>query len=205
MKQNMIRLALGITLISAFAASAQDLKEYKSKPGGDTKARVEGTSNIHDWWVESKMIAGSMKLDAAALAKGTPGKLQAELKVIIRVSSMHSSSGSSMDDVMYKQMEVENDPDFQRIVYILKELELKKAPGDLLAKGDLIIHGVTNTISMPVTLEKDSEDLIFSSTIDMKMTDFKIAPPCLNLLAMKIETGDKIKVIIRWRVTPMVK
>ena len=134
------------------------------------------------------------------MAKGAPGKIAAEVKVIIPVKSLHSSSGAPMDDVMYERMEVEKSQDFGKIVYMLKELELKKAPGDFASKGDLIIHGVTNTIEMPVTIKKVDDDFKITGSIKIKMTSFKIEPPTLNIGVMKITTGDEINVSVSWRV-----
>lgn len=204
--KKMIRIAIGMALVSALSVSAQTLKNFKSKPGEDTKARVEGTSNIHDWYVEGKLISGILNIDEAALGKS--GKAAAEVKVIIPVKSLHSSSGAKMDDVMWEHMDVDKGGDNMKIQYILEELTVKKpAAGNAAAecdsKGSLIIHGVTNKIDMPITIQKVEDDnLKIVGEVKLKITAFNIKPPSPALAMGLIKTGDDIKVIINWRVAP---
>ncbi|MEI7728179.1 MAG: YceI family protein [Verrucomicrobiota bacterium] len=208
MKKQIIRITMSLALVSALTASAQ-VRDFKSKPGEDTKARVEGTSNIHDWWVEGKLISGLLKLDDAALAK--VGKVAGEAKVIIPINTLHSSSGAKMDDVMYEHMEVEKQPEFRKIMYLLEELTVKKpatatTAAECDSKGSLVIHGVTNKIDMPITIQKVEEDnLKISGTVSLKITQFGIKPPSPALAMGLIKTGDDIKVIVNWRVAPVAK
>ena len=46
---------------------------YKSKFGSSVK--IDGDSSVHKWKVESKLIGGTIDVNAAALGK--PGKLDA--------------------------------------------------------------------------------------------------------------------------------
>jgi len=210
MKNIITRTIIGLTLAVALTASAQTLTEYKAKPPG--KARVEGTSSIHDWWVEGQIISGLFSVDKETLLKGQPGDVKATAKVIIPISSLHSSSGSAMDSVMYDYMEVEKQADYRRIVYMLDSLKIAKAPakaGDPIecaSRGDLIIHGVTNKIDMPVTIQPVEDDcLLIKGQIKLKMTSFKIKPPEPKIGLGLIKTGDDINVSVEWKVAPAKK
>ena len=99
---------------------------------------------------------------------------------------------------MYHMMSYTNYP---KIVYRLNELTLKEAPKDKTApylfdsKGELEVAGVTNTISMPVTVVPlEGGRVKISGTIGLKMTDFKIEPA--NIIVAK--TGNDVKVKFDW-------
>ena len=57
---------------------------YKSKFGSSVK--IDGDSSVHKWKVESKLIGGTIDVNAAALGK--PGKLAAKATVFIPVRSL---------------------------------------------------------------------------------------------------------------------
>jgi len=210
MKNIITRTIIGLTLAVALTASAQTLTEYKAKPPG--KARVEGTSSIHDWWVEGQIISGLFSVDKETLLKGQPGDVKATASAIIPISSLHSSSGSPMDSVMYDHMEIEKQASYRRIVYTLDSLKITKAPAkagdpiECVSKGDLVIHGVTNKIDMPVTIQPVEDDcLLIKGQIKLKMTSFNIKPPEPKIGLGLIKTGDDINVSIEWKVAPVKK
>ena len=71
------------------------------------------------------------------------------------------------------------------------------------AIGELTIHGVTKTITMPVTIEKKDGKLKIIGSTPLKMGDFKVEPPKLSILGMgSITTGDDIKVSFEWLTAP---
>src|ERR1017187_246435 len=181
-----------------------------------SKMRIEGTSNIHDWQVESPFIAGFMEVGASFPTEPgqavTPGKVEAKAEVFIQVRSLKSLEkdgkpySDKMDEVMWEHMkETEN----KRIVYRLTELALKEAakakdaPYVFEAKGDLAVAGVTNKITMMVNvLPLGEKKLKITGTTNLKMTDFKIEPPAPAIAMGMIKTGDDVKLIFEWRLSP---
>ena len=177
-----------------------------------SKMRIEGTSNIHDWQVESPIIGGMMEVGPNfPLEPGqaaTPGKVEAKAEVFIQVRMLKSIEKDgkpymdSMDAVMWEHMrETEN----KKIVYRLSELTLKEAakakdaPYLFEAKGDLAVAGVTNKITMTVSvLPLGEKKLKITGTTSLKMTDFKIEPPSPKLAMGLIKTGDDVKLIFEW-------
>jgi hypothetical protein len=199
-------------LAKAAVPAPENIAEFKSKPGG-SKVRMEGTSTIHDWYAESGMISGLLKIDKTALAQPKPGPVYAVVKTLIPVSSLKSSSGAPMDAVMFgpKGFETEKGADYQKIIYNLETLVVKKAPanpGDPIecdSRGDLVIHTVTNKIDMPVTITKDDAGgLLIKGRVKTKMSAFGIPPVEVTVVA-KIVTGDEVDVIIEWKLAPIVK
>jgi hypothetical protein len=177
-----------------------------------SKMRIEGTSNIHDWQVESPFIGGMLEVGANfPLDPGqavTPGKVEAKGDVFIQVRSLKSvekdgkAYSDKMDEVMWEHMrETEN----KRIVYHLTELTLKEAakakdaPYVFEAKGDLAVAGVTNQLTMTVNvLPLGDKKLKVTGATNLKMTSFKIDPPAPKIALGMIKTGDDVKLIFEW-------
>lgn len=177
---------LTAVLVAALPAVADS---YKARPGSSIK--IAGTSNIHDWTVESKLIGGSMELKGD-LAKA--GKVDATAEAKISVRSIKSDK-KAMDDIMHAAMKVEQNP---TVVFTLKELT---AQGDLKfeAKGELTLAGVTKEVKFPVTMEKvEGDQLKVKGVLDTKMTDFGIQPPAPNIPGNPIKTADEVKVTFEW-------
>lgn len=173
-------------LIGALPAVADS---YKARPGSSIK--IAGTSNIHDWTVESKLIGGSMELKGD-LAKA--GKVDATAEAKISVRSIKSDK-KAMDDIMHAALKVE---EHKAIIFKLKTLTAK---GDLKfdAVGDLTVAGVTKEVKFPVTMEKvEGDQMKVKGVLDTKMTDFGIQPPAPNIPGNPIKTADEVKVTFEW-------
>jgi hypothetical protein len=197
--------------VKAAVPAPENLADFKSKPG--SKVRMEGTSTIHDWYADGSIISGLLKIDKAALAQPKPGPVYAVVKTMIPISSLKSSSGAPMDAVMFgpKGFDTEKGSEYQRIVYNLETLEIKKAPanpGDPLecvSQGNLVIHGVTNKVELPITITKDDAGgLLIKGRVKLKMSSFGI-PPVTVKVVVEIVTGDEVDVMFEWKLVPNVK
>ena len=194
--------SIAVSLALALSLPAQNLTKFESKPG--TKLKMDGTSNIHDWTVESGIVAGAMELDSAFIAKPTeakPGKIAAKVEATIPVRSLRSTKSKAMDDRMYQAMKL---PQHPRIEYRLTELTLKETPksanGPFVfdSTGNLTVSGVTNKVSFPVTMTRTDKTMKTTGTTSVKMTSFGITPPALNLAIAAIRTGDEVKITFDW-------
>jgi hypothetical protein len=222
-KHTLIAGTLTLTLLAALSLQAADQKTVYSARSG-SKMRIEGTSNIHDWQVESSIIGGMMEVGPGFPTEpgmaATPGKMDAKAEAFITVRSLKSIEkdgrpySDAMDGVMYEHMKAAEDPTtkkipYPRIEYRLSELVLKETPKAkdgayvFSAKGDLAVAGVTNKIEMPVNVTPmGDKKLKVTGTITIKMTDFKIEPPAPKLAFGLIKTGDPVKLIFEWIVAP---
>jgi hypothetical protein len=203
-------LLCALSLLGACSLPAADeLVHYDAKPG--SKLKLEGTSTIHDWKMEGQIIGGFLELDKdfqpPSPTAATPklGKVNARAQASIPVRSLRSGT-DRMDEVMKETMK---EPQFKRIEYRLTEMVLKPAsspagPYQFETKGDLTIAGVTNKISMPVTMEAlDKTRLKISSSTSLKMTDYGVKPPAPSILGLSpIKTGDDVKVSFEWLIAP---
>lgn len=193
---------------AAAQASAQSVR-YDTRPGAG-KVKIDGTSSIHAWSMESPVIGGSIEADAgfpeSALKGGAAAK--PKVKVIVPVRTLKSYN-KKMDEVYQEHME---EPKFKNMEFELTELKAKgSAPKDgkceFDAVGNMTIHGVTKPITMPVTIEKSEVEaagkkvgqLKIAGEITLKMSDYGVKPPNPNIGGMgQITTGDEIKVAFEW-------
>jgi len=201
-----------ILIAAGVSASAAEMTKYYAKSG--SKMRMEGTSNIHDWQVEGTLIGGYFEVGpgfpAEPGAAATPSKIEAHAEPFIMVRSLKSIEkdgkpySDKMDEVMYEKLKAQENP---KIVYHLEEFTLKEAakskdaPYVCEAKGQLVVAGVTNQVTMPVNvLPLGGNKLKISGTTTIKMTDFKIDPPAPKIALGMIKTGDEVKLIFDWMV-----
>jgi hypothetical protein len=181
---------------------------FDSKPGSNV--RIEGTSSIHDWQVTGKLIGGYLEVGAGfptnATAPARPGKVEVRGEIFIPVRSMKSITkegnaySTAMDDIMYEKF---LDQKYPKIHYRIRELELKTTPAGaglpfvFESKGELVVAGVTNPISMPVNITLPAENTIkVVGNTAVKMTQFNIKPP--EPVNMLIKTGDDVKLFFEW-------
>ena len=191
------RLALPVLLALPLCV-AENWARYDALPTG-SKAKLDGTSTIHDWTVESRLIAGNVEFDSGFnLDQPAPGKVTAHCVVTIPARQLKSDS-TKMDTVMYEHLKQK---DYPRIEYRLTEMTLKEAPKTpdtpfmFETQGELAVAGVTNKVQMPVTMTRAGKDqLKFTGSTSVKMTSFGIQPPTLVGI---LSTGDDVKISFEW-------
>src|SRR5688572_9489061 len=188
---------LALLLLSAVALSAQ--VRYQSVPG--SKFKIDGTSTVHDWTVESGIVGGFIEFESEAVldpAKPVNGEVKAKVEVTMGVVNLKSGK-KAMDEFMHETLKVKDHP---RIKYVLKELKAQsRKAGEPLkfdSKGDLTVAGVTKPIDMVVTLVPEGNKLKATGSKQLKMTDFGMKPPAPALGLGLIKTGDDVTVTFEW-------
>jgi polyisoprenoid-binding protein YceI len=189
-------LVAAFLLLGAVSLSAQ--VRYQATPGSTVK--IEGTSTIHDWTVESKIIGGFVEFDSEAALdpSKTAGDVKAKVDVSIPVRSIKSGK-KLMDDIMHDALKVKT---ATNITYTLTEIkpQARKA-GDPLkfdTKGDLTVAGVTKPVTMVVTLVPQGNKMKASGSAKMKMSDFGIKAPAPAVGLGLIKTADDVTVTFEW-------
>jgi hypothetical protein len=200
---------LALLAATPLLANAQ-LTRLDTQPG--SKVRLEGTSTMHDWQVEGKLIGGHMEVGPGfPLTPGQevkPGKIEAKVDTFIPVRSLASVKkdgtpyDKKMDNIMYEKLQM---PKHSRIEYRVTELVLKEtpqakdAPYVFDSKGDLVVAGATKSISMPVLVTPLGDNKVkIAGNTAVKMTDFGIQPP--SPLGFLLKTGDDVKLFFEWMV-----
>ncbi len=207
--------AAGTVAAPAAAGSSVRYAAF-SRAGLTNLVRIEGTSSAHDWQVEGHLLGGSAEFPQgfpAQPGEQAAGPVEAKVSAFIPVRSLKSVEkdgrlySDPMDEIMYGKL---LEPANKRITYILNALMPKAqqaaGSGSFLfeATGKLCVAGVTNVITMPVTVSSDpSGALQFSGSVKTKMTDFKIVPPSPSVGPLSIKTGDEVTLRFVWWVKPI--
>jgi hypothetical protein len=198
-------LLLLLAVTAVHAADEPSLIRYNAQPTGST-VKMEGTSTIHDWTVESTLVGGFMEA-APGFPESALTNAQAArptVTVSIPVRSLKSYA-RKMDEVMQEHLDMAK---FPKIEYRLIELKPKTnaTPAQLQfdAVGALTVSGTTRTNTMPVAFERIAGGkLKVTGSIPLKMTDFGVKPPAPSILGMPlIKTGDDIKISFEWLTSP---
>jgi hypothetical protein len=207
-----VAIAVPTPVLPAPALAEPDRLRLTATQG--SKVRIDGTANmIHTRWaVEGKLIGGFVDAGPNFLAPQTanPGNIEAKVEAFIPVRSLKSIDddgkpfSDNMDDIMYNKLKAQ---DFPKIFYRLHELLPRNTSQNhgtsytYDAKGELVVAGVTNYFTLPVSVQPlgSYRVRIFGST-ELKMTQFRIQPPEVNLVFGKLKTGDTVKVSVEWMV-----
>jgi polyisoprenoid-binding protein YceI len=201
--------ALMLGLGPVFPAGAQT--RFSSLPNASS-VKIEGTSTMHDWEMEGKLIGGyvefgsGVKLDPSQTAiEGLgDGKVPVKVHALIPVTTIHSKAEHSpdvMDHLMQNALKTDN---FPRIEYSLTEMTPKGSheagkPFEFDTTGDLTIAGATNKVSFPVTIDaSDASKIRVSATVSLKMTAYGVDPPAPNIGLGLMRCGDEINIILDW-------
>jgi hypothetical protein len=199
-----------VWLLAAASLPAADTQRLDARSG--SKVRIEGTSTLHDWQIESPLILGSIEvgpnfpLDPGQAA--SPGNVEAkgEASIIVRQLRSIEKDGSYYNDTMDNKMrEMMKMDQFPKIIYKLSEFSLKEVPKSkddpylFDSKGELSISGKTKTISMlvkvlPLGEVKGDKRVKITGTTPLKMTDFGIEP---NSIVIS-KTGDDVTIKFEW-------
>jgi polyisoprenoid-binding protein YceI len=186
--------ALNLPLIAADAP-----QRYVAQPG--SKVTIDGTSTLHDWTVEGRIIGGSIEFDSNFESDPTlkSSRTSPKLEAIIPVRSIKSGK-KPMDTVMHDAMKAAT---HTNIVYRLQTMTAKQAAVGAVTEfdttGTLTVAGVTKTNQMAVKVEKlDGGKLRFTGSTALKMTDFGIQPPAPSVTLGLIKTGDDVKITFEW-------
>ena len=193
------------------AADRNPSIRFNATPGTNSFVRMQGTSTVGDWEVESKIIGGYVEVGQqfpthTGIAK--PGKVEVQAEVFIPVRSLKSVRdgkpySSDMDSLMYRELV---EATHRHIKYSLTGLVLNEpAKGDEPLRfesiGNLTVAGVTREIGMPVELWMGTNALTFRGLALFKMSDFGIQPPTATPGGGLIKTGDDVKVSIQWNLS----
>jgi len=199
---------IGCLLLAAMVLRAQpaNVVHYKSSALG-SKVTIAGNSSVHHWSMTGQLIGGFLEVPApldpsqAAVAGGTGGKFNARAEISIPVTSLQSGT-EGMDEVMQDDM---NAKTYRTIKFHLTEMTPKEphaagTPLEFTTTGDLTVAGVTNKISMPVSIDyAEKPNLKVTGSVPLKMTDFNVKPP---ITAGVFRTTNEITVSFEWVIVP---
>ncbi len=173
-----ITLSAGLVAVPARSAAAQQQ---------NVDFTVSGTSTIRGW---SCSVRGVMAVTPATgsaqpVAPGFVTGVQAAT-VTVAVKDFKCPN----DEMTQHLLEAMKPEKFAEIAYRLERYEV--AGGQTQATGTLTINGVTQPISLPVTLKASEKDVQIEGNTRLDMTKFGVDPPVVMLGLMKV--GPQIRI-----------
>lgn len=198
-----------LVLASAGNAMAAEWSYYASQPVG-TKLKVDGTSTVHDWTIETSLVGGAMQLPPGfpldkSIASIPEVKETPKVKVLIPVRRL-ASGKQAMDNVMQQAMKAEESPMIQFQLTEFKANNEGRKAGDPLTfdtKGKLTVSGKSKDVDLPVSFDPQADGKIkVTGSTKVKMSDFGIDPPAPKVALGLIKTGDEVTVSFEWLTAP---
>lgn len=154
----------------------------------ESKLKVLGTSNVHDWEIEAKAMSGksTMTIDAGDL------KAIKSLDFAVEVEQLKSGK-SGMDENTFKALKSKTYKTINfKLVSVVKITETATGNFTVETQGDLTIAGVTKRINQAFTVKIVGKKAIFSGKTKIDMTVFEIKPP--TALMGTIKTGKDVTI-----------
>lgn len=154
----------------------------------ESKLKVLGTSNLHDWEIDAKAMSGksTMTIDAGNL------KAIKNLDFAVEVEQLKSGK-NGMDNNTFKAL---NSKTYKTINYklvsVTKITETSAGDFTVETQGDLSISGVTKRINQTFTVKVVGKKVIFSGKTKIDMTVYGVKPP--TALMGTIKTGKDVTV-----------
>jgi len=185
------------------------------QPGSQSLLRIEGTSSMHDWQVESRMMEGYIELGADALTAVSrapmermplKAKLQIPVRSLKSVGANGKAFSAAMDEVMYHLLRETNNPE---IVYTLTESIVAGGPDGLApwrldTKGNLLVAGVKKEIATTAKITFADDELRFRIETKLKMSDFNVDPPVVKTLDGAVQLAyDEVSITLEGTATPV--
>lgn len=166
--------------------SAHSQTTYQT--AGPVKIKVQGTSNIHDW--EMNTDKGNSTAVFVTDANGVINGITS-LTFTMPVESLKSEH-SGMDKNAYKAMHTNK---YASLTFTVLSATIKPAGNNyqVFSKGRLTISGVSRDVDVTgiATVNAD-KSIALNGSYKLKMTSYNVTPPSIMLGAIK--TGDDITV-----------
>jgi polyisoprenoid-binding protein YceI len=175
-----------VLALAAFAAGAD--RFLGTQP---SMIRVQGTSTLHAWTMESSAIKGQ-------ITAPTPDNWNAPAKAVVAIPvTSIKSEHAKMDKLMAEALKAKDNPEIR---FEMTSATPRKATADsfvLETQGRLTIAGTTRDIAFDVQGSRNADGkYTLVGQAPIKMTQYGIKPP--TAMMGTIKTGDDVKVTFRW-------
>ncbi|GEO03600.1 hypothetical protein AAE02nite_12640 [Adhaeribacter aerolatus] len=170
---------LGLMLGLSLSLSAQNIYHLTGKP----ELKVMGGSTLHDW--EMVATAATGKAEITLDNQSIQGIRLAE--VTMKTTALKSGKGQ-MDDIAYKALKAEKNPNINFRLTSFKSLGGNKAN----VAGYLTIAGTTRPVNFEVLSLVKGQTVELKGESTFKMTDFQVTPP--TAMFGTIKTEDEVTI-----------
>ena len=173
-------IALFAFFLAPSLARADELFSVSPEKSSVTYTLVHKLHTVHG--VATKNIEGKAKLGANG----------AQLAVRIPIGSFDSGNGNR-DEHMQEETEAAKFPNVEIKALIADARVQSSGTSNVMLKGKLTFHGITQEVSVPLTLIwASAKDVTVKGTFAVSLDGYKVERP--SLMGMKVE--DKIDIAI---------
>ncbi|HKW10038.1 MAG TPA: YceI family protein [Gemmatimonadaceae bacterium] len=162
----------------------------------DSRLWLEGSSNVRDWRCDATTLDASIDLDDDVPYADAPPSIARLRRVEVRVPTHALTCGrSQMDNIMYKALHVDDEPDCREIVGHF-DVVAQSGEGDhsLVMQGTLRIAGRENVVRVPVEVQQLRDgSLRAQGALPILMTDYGITPPTALFGVLRTENRIVVK------------
>jgi polyisoprenoid-binding protein YceI len=179
---------VALTLIIYVSQFNTAFSQTAYQTAGPVKIKVQGTSNIHDW--EMNTDKGNSTAVFVTDANGTLNGL-ISLTFTLPVESLKSEH-SGLDKNAYKAM---HSSKYASLTFTVLSASIKPAGNNyqVFSKGRLTISGVSRDVDVSAICTVNADrSIALNGSYKLKMTSYNVTPPSIMLGAIK--TGDDITV-----------
>ncbi len=152
---------------------------------------MEGDSTLHKYQMHANTLLGSAVLKAAAggdVSKALKAGEIGSMVLTVPVNDFKSRE-SGLDNNAYKALGAKDNPVI-KFVLLSETLE----GGQMTAKGNLTIAGVTVPVVLSGVATVTGNKVEFKGVQALKMTDFKVTPPSISVIVTSITCTDAIAI-----------
>jgi polyisoprenoid-binding protein YceI len=203
-------LAVALALGMAGSGAAQ----YRVSEAGSYLLAVTGKAGLFSFAGHVHAISATQW--TARLAFDPQNVARSSAAIVIPVSSLvidspdarekaHLGSGPGLDDVKTIQArmlspEILDAARYPTIAFTIAAVK-EEGAGRLLANGELVLHGVTRRVSVPISYTRDSAGAyVFDGTFKIRQTDFGMKPESVAGGTVKVK--DEVEIRFRVALVP---
>lgn len=177
-----------LLIIFALFSLASGIPEKEYKVATKSYFEIQGTSNLHDWTMESREAKGD---GVISFQDGEVAGID-RLNISLPTESLKSGK-RGLDKSAYSALKTDTYPEVKFNLVGVERLKSSGKGTQIKSKGKLTIAGHTRTEELVVFCQTNEQGkLIFEGSKTIKMSDYQVEPPTLILGAIK--AGDEIKV-----------
>lgn len=179
-----------LLLLFTMALSGISEAQVKYASNSSVKIIIDGTSNIHDWKMESSKgsCAGTFTLDASNNLTAING-----LTFSVAIASLKSEHGSQMDNNAYKAMAADKNPN---ITFTAASATITSKGGGnftISAPGKLQISSGAQNVTLIANAKVNADKSVSIDGIyKLVTTDYNVKP--ISIMLGAIKTSPKVSV-----------
>jgi len=179
-----------------------------------SRVRIEGTNRDRPWQAESSVMNGFLEIEPDALESGKRGQIRARADVFVPIRSIKTVDengrpySDKIDEAWYEALKAKNNPEAKIAFYLLaltrgEPASTNGAADAFEAKGDFVMAGVTNAITLPVRiLHLEGGRLDVSGTTSAGWIWEEVDPFAIWTEMGSFSSGTKVTVKFEWLVAP---